>query len=216
MKNIPLLIATLVGSLLLIIGISVAFSNAVDPQQTANIDQTVLTEGARHQKGASEAEITIVEFSDFQCPACAGARIALDQALAAYPDQVEVVYRHFPLESIHPLARLMAAASEVAAEQGKFWEFHDLVYEQQASWSSLSFSELEEQLVVYFEQLELDTEQLSERIVSDEIQQRVQADISLAAQLRLNSTPSIFINGVETSARDLLTDITALLEPSDE
>src|SRR3989338_8919376 len=82
-------------------------------------------------KGPSLAAVTIEEWGDFQCPACGTAYRALKPVFAQYEDRVHFVYRHFPLTSIHPLAFNAATASECAADQDKFWEFHDQLYEGQ-------------------------------------------------------------------------------------
>lgn len=81
-----------------------------------------------HQEGASNPKVTLIEYSDFQCPYCKQFNTSVQQALAAYPDQLAVVFRHFPLESIHPYAEQLAEGSECASAQGKFWEFHDAVF----------------------------------------------------------------------------------------
>ena len=83
--------------------------------------------------GPSDAPITIVEFSDFQCPFCKAAFPVIRQVVNAYPDQIQLVYRHFPLKSIHPLADDLAHASMCAHEQGKFWSFHDRLFQFQES-----------------------------------------------------------------------------------
>lgn len=83
-----------------------------------------------HVRGNANAPLTIIEYSDIECPFCQRFHETMKQVLAAYP-QVNWVYRHFPLESIHPNARLAAAASECAGEQGKFWEYIDAAFEQQ-------------------------------------------------------------------------------------
>ena len=86
-----------------------------------------------HIRGNEDAEITIVEYSDFECPFCARFHDTMNQVVAQYGDDVRWVYRHFPLESIHPRARPAAIASECAADQGKFWEYGDtLIANQQA------------------------------------------------------------------------------------
>ncbi|MBI4079000.1 MAG: DsbA family protein, partial [Candidatus Levybacteria bacterium] len=84
------------------------------------------------------AKVTIVEFSDFQCPFCARAYPTMNQVLDGYGDKVKLVYKHFPLNAIQPLAQKAAEASECAKDQGKFWEFHDVLFEKAEEWTSLS------------------------------------------------------------------------------
>lgn len=84
-----------------------------------------------HIRGNVKAALTIVEYSDFQCPFCQRFAPTLQKALDEYKDKVRLVYRHFPLDSIHPYARPAAEASECASEQGKFWEYHDALFARQ-------------------------------------------------------------------------------------
>lgn len=97
---------------------------------------------ADHVKGATNAKLTIVEYSDFECPFCRRFLPTVNQALQEYPNDVRLVYRHFPLESIHPNARIAAIGSECAAEQGKFWEYHDYIFEQTTTGAEIAKSEL--------------------------------------------------------------------------
>lgn len=93
--------------------------------------------GDAHVRGKAGAPITIVEFSDFQCPYCEKAYPTIQQVLKAYGDKVQLAYKHFPLISIHPRAQKAAEAAACASDQGKFWEFHDALFAQHADWASL-------------------------------------------------------------------------------
>lgn len=88
-------------------------------------------------KGNGDAPVVIVEYSDFQCPYCERAFPTVQQVLSAYPGKVLFAYKHFPIASIHPHAQKTAEASECARDQGKFWEFHDKLFETQEDWSLL-------------------------------------------------------------------------------
>lgn len=92
---------------------------------TANIPAVTKDD---HVRGAKSPKVYLVEYSDFQCPYCKAFKPTIDQALNEYKDKIAVVYRHFPLESIHPYARTLAEGSECANEQDKFWEYHDTVF----------------------------------------------------------------------------------------
>ena len=94
--------------------------------------------GSAPTKGRSEAPITLVEFSDFQCPFCGQAVPTVTQILSEYGDKILFAYKHFPLVQIHPHAQAAAEASECAKDQGKFWEFHDKLFASQQEWSSLN------------------------------------------------------------------------------
>lgn len=193
MQNVKLLVATLVGTLVLILGVGFFFSQGAtsEIQEVAN-EGELIPEGA-HAKGATEsAQFTIVEFSDFQCPACASVEPRIQAILAQYPD-VKFIYRHFPLLSIHPNAQSAAWASEAAAEQGKFWEMHDLLFSKQAQWSELANPQ--EFFVGLASQLELDTDKFATDYAGEVVRNRVANDLRQAEQMRLNSTPTLFLNG---------------------
>src|SRR5690606_27595178 len=106
-----------------------------------------------HTKGLESAKIQLIEFGDFQCPSCAQAETTVRQIMTDYPEQVKFTYRHFPL-SFHQHANITAQASEAAALQGKFWEMHDLIFDNQAVWSAQN--NIEDTLIGYAEQLEMD------------------------------------------------------------
>ncbi|MFC1649464.1 DsbA family protein [Patescibacteria group bacterium] len=90
-----------------------------------------------HTKGSPEAKVILVEYSDFQCPACGAYAAVLSRLSEEIPEDLLIIYRHFPLSNIHTNARAAAIASEAAAQQGKFWEYHDLLFTNQPEWSKL-------------------------------------------------------------------------------
>lgn len=189
-----LLIGTLVGTFLLIIGVSVFFSGSGNSSQTITADQSVLLEGATNSKGADEqsAEVTIVEFSDFECPACASVAPVLDDIVANYP-QVRVVYRHFPLISIHRNAVAAGTAAEAAAQQGKFWEMHDALFQSQPEWSGVGNPD-----DIFFRlarDLNLDEATFRSAYESSETRDKVMTELRLGETLRVSSTPTLYYNG---------------------
>lgn len=199
MKNIPLLIITIVGTLALVAGIAVVFSNSNSQQQA--IDQAVLLEGALHVDGPDNARVTIVEFSDFECPACRAVEPLLAQMRMQYPDDVRFVYRHYPLLQIHPHAELAARAAVAAAGQDKFWEMHDWLFANQDTWAgATSQADAQEMMITAAEQLGLDKTVFTEALQSDTVKSTVAADMALGSQLGVNSTPTIYVNGQKLSA----------------
>ncbi len=106
-------------------------SGAFDPKPR------VVAVGASSVRGKTGAPVTIIEFSDFQCPFCSRANPTVKKVLVEYGDKVVLVYKHFPLISIHPRAQKAAEAAECAKDQGKFWEFHDQLFDNQTDWASL-------------------------------------------------------------------------------
>jgi protein-disulfide isomerase len=140
------------------------------------------------QRGSADAVVTIVEFSDFQCPFCGRLAPVLKQVLKAYPSQVRVIFRNLPLRAIHPDAEKAAEAGVCAKLQGKFWEMHDVMYSEQ---NSLSVDALKEKA----RRLNLDSKQFEECLNSGQGLAAVKADEDAAFKLGLAATPSSFING---------------------
>ena len=138
--------------------------------------------------GPANAPITIVEFSDFECPFCGGLYPTLKQIEKEYGDKLRVVYRQFPLTSIHPHAEKAAEASLCALEQGKFWEFHDSMFGNQ---KELTVDDLKKRAV----DLKLDTAKFNECIDSGRVVDTIQKDIQDGSRAGVTGTPAMFING---------------------
>lgn len=114
--------------------VSAPSPSPVAPAEPTNV--TVQIKDNDHIRGKEDARLTIVEFSDFQCPFCERFYPTMKRVVDEYKDDVRLVYRHFPLDSIHPNARPAAEAAECASEQGKFWEYHDYLFENQNQFSA--------------------------------------------------------------------------------
>jgi len=139
--------------------------------------------------GPEDAPITIVEFSDFQCPYCKQWHQTVYAPLfAAYPDQIRLVYRHLPLTSIHPEAQPAAEAAMCANEQSAFWEFHDKLFGGELLGAGV-YSQ-------YAATLGLDVEAFESCMSNRTYAQAVQADSDFALNLGVNSTPTFFVNGL--------------------
>ncbi|MEI6690531.1 MAG: DsbA family protein [bacterium] len=147
-----------------------------------------------HTFGTGNVEV--VEFSDFQCPACGAVQIPLKQLLTKYESKITFVYRHFPLSTIHPYAMIAAQASEAAGKQGKFWEMHDLLFARQSNWSQSEPSEVFKQ---YAKELLLDEIKFAVDFGSQETKDVVAADSLAATRYRISATPTFYVNGIETT-----------------
>ena len=148
---------------------------------------------ADHILGPSHAALTVVEYGDFECPNCKQAAPAVKLLLTRFAGRVGVVYRHFPLEGVHPHALHAALAAEAAAGQGKFWEMHDLLFENQ---SHLKLPQLRR----YAQQLELDLARYDAELADELYLQRVREHIESAERSGVRGTPAFFVNG---SIRDV-------------
>ncbi len=157
-----------------------------------------------HAAGPEDAPVTLVEFGDFQCPACASAEPMVKQLRTEFADNLRFVFRNFPLVSLHPNATRAAEAAEAAAEQGKFWEMHDLLYEQQTVWAGMSNPS--EQFKAYAKQLGLDESKFAQDSSDAEVTGRVSRDFSDGGVLGVNATPTFYINGqkVENATYDAM------------
>lgn len=147
-------------------------------------------------KGAApeDAAITIVEYSDFQCPGCAGMYPVLQSFLDENPD-VRLVYRHFPLD-FHQHALITAQAAEAAGAQGKFWEMHNIIFDHQRDWTPLSEEEIRPVLSSYAEQIGLDVAQFDAALDEGTYLEKVQSQYDQAITLGLPGTPSFIFNDV--------------------
>lgn len=149
-----------------------------------------------HVKGNPQAATTIIEYGDFQCPACAVFAPQMKALMETVSDTVRLVFRHFPLPQ-HDKAIPTARAAEAAALQGKFWEMHDLLYEKQGEWSAKPLSEITATLKSYAEALQLDVARFERDLASEAVAARVQRDADSAKAANVSGTPAIFLDGSE-------------------
>jgi len=143
-----------------------------------------------HKQGPDEANITLVEYGDYECSHCGAAYPIIKKIQKEFPTQVQFIFRNFPLSQSHPSALPAAVASEAAALQGKYWEMHDAIYENQRSLSP-------EGLFAMATTAGLDLEQFKSDIQDDKLLAKVEADFEGGVRSGVNGTPSFFINGTK-------------------
>ena len=148
--------------------------------------------------GSESAKVKLVEFSDFQCPACKSAEPAIKQTLLKYPNDLQFIYRHFPLPQ-HANAREAAYFAEAAGEQGKFWEMHDRIFETQSQWSDIGDST--EFFLGLARDLNLDEAKLQEVLEKNTFKSKIDSDVAEGRSLGVNSTPTFFVNGRKVNLR---------------
>jgi protein-disulfide isomerase len=141
-----------------------------------------------HIAGGASAHVVLVEYGDYQCPYCGQAAPIVKRVQAAMGDRLKFVFRNFPLTEAHPDALAAAKAAEAAALQGKFWEMHDLLYENQDALDRDS-------LLGYAKDLRLDVAKLEQDFSDEKILERIEHDFEGGVRSGVNGTPSFFING---------------------
>ena len=149
--------------------------------------QATIVQGAKATFGPKDAKVKVVIFSDFQCPFCAKATGSLDVVRHNFADKVYIVFRQFPL-SFHEHARLAAEASLAAAEQGKFWEFHDKVFANQTAIAR-------ENLEAYAKEIGLDVARFKTALDKGTFKAAVDSDVDLGKSVNVEGTPTLFLNG---------------------
>ena len=146
-----------------------------------------------HVRGSLTAKVVVVEYGDFQCPACAAYASLLKQTYEIYKGQVAIVFRHFPLVEIHTNALAGASAAEAAGMQGKFFEMSDILYTNQKDWSLLANTD--DILNSYAKTLGLDVNKFQVDLKSKAVEDAVKAGREQAKSLGLSGTPTLFVNG---------------------
>ena len=162
--------------------------------------------GARdHTRGPEDAPVTLVKYGDYECPYCGQLHHVLKELRERAGERVRFVFRHFPLDSAHPRARRAAVAAEAAARQARFWEMHDLLYENQAELG-------EEALGRYAAALGLDPGRFEEDLANDDLAWRIEEDRLGGERAGVVGTPALFLNGVRYSGPMDLDGLLAAIE----
>ena len=155
----------------------------------SRLDLAVPVTAVDHSIGSEHSPITVVEYGDFECPTCKQAAPAVKLVLERFGGRVRFVFRHFPVESAHPHAMHAAQAAEAAGGQSKFWQMHDLLFENQRH---LKMNNLRS----YAERLELDMPRFIAEMDDEIYLQRVREHMRSGAQSHVRGTPTFYINGV--------------------
>jgi len=157
----------------------------------------VRASGTTMTKGSPDAPITIIDFSDFQCPACKHANVVVEEILNNYGDKVYFIFRPFPLQS-HNHGFSSAVASECARQQGRFWDYHDHLFENQYEWGSnnvtIDIKSSRNLFSDYAKTLGLDTAKFNQCLTSRDAEAMIKASRQQGMNLRVQSTPTFFIN----------------------
>jgi len=183
------------GAAFLLLGGAVAgvfYLDSAEPSQPALLLDAVSP--TDWTKGGKESKVTLIEYSDFQCPACGHYYPLVKQLAQESGDKIQFAYRHFPLPS-HKNAELAARAAEAGGAQNKFWEMHDMIFEHQGEWSEKSAGDARNIFRQYAEKLGLDTARFESDLDSDAVENKVENDRQSGLRSKVNSTPTFFLNG---------------------
>ena len=184
------IIGVTIAALILLIGAIFVLGRSGNDPVNFSEDQVVdlvVRDDGYNVKGNENSPVEIVEFSDFECPACRDTYPVLKQVMDEYGDRVKFVYQHFPLTQ-HPDARPAAFAAEAAGLQGKFWEMHDALFDNQDDLSDKRIQELAQEIG-------LDVDQFNSDLGNGEVQAKVLRDLAEGNRIGVSGTPSIYING---------------------
>lgn len=145
-------------------------------------------------RGSKDAKTTLVEYGDFQCPACRAAEPFIRSAMKDFDGKIKLQFKHFPLTSIHPNAMLAARAAEAAGVQDKFWEMHDWLYDNQDSWAPLSGADAKIKLIDAAKKLKLDSDKFTEDLDNSTLSNKISSMENEAINIGVNATPTFYIN----------------------
>ena len=204
-----LILALTVGGLIAVFAFSAGRDNQPgSTADTTNVNQELFPDD--NVLGDKNAKNTLVEYGDLQCPACPSFAPMVNRLADDFKDELRIVFRHFPLGSIHPNAFSAARAAEAAGVQGKFFDMVDLLYERQEQWASSSnavgvFRE-------YAQQLGLDIEQFNQSYNSQDSTTRINRDVGIGNDLGVNSTPTFYLNGQKIENPRSYGDFRSLVE----
>lgn len=183
--------------LILVVGVAVVSKTTTNSNAPAKpVDSSLLIRSDSNKMAGATSKVTVVEFGDYQCPACGAVHPLVKQVVDANKDNLTFVFRNFPL-SQHANAQIAAEAAEAAGAQGKYWEMHDKLYSSQADWSD-SKNPLD-LFVGYAKDLGLDTTKLKQEVSDKKYSAKITADSDDGNRLGVDATPTFYIDGVKFS-----------------
>ena len=150
---------------------------------------------ADHVFGKVNSKVTLIEYGDYQCPPCANIYPVVKLITEKYKDQLQFVFRNFPITSAHPNAKAAAATAEASSLQNKFWEMHNKIYETQTDWSDLSISSRGKFFEGLANELGLDVDKFKAGIAESNITKKISYDLALGNKAGVTGTPSFYLNG---------------------
>ncbi len=150
-------------------------------------------------KGKADAPVTLVEYGDFQCPACGAYYELLTEMTKEMPDKFRLVFRNYPLTNIHDKAWTAAKAAEAAGKQGKFWEMYDKLFSNQETWGKELLAKFNQTVEGFAKDIGLNMDQFMKDMASSEVEAAVKEDWDIGNKLNIKGTPTFYVNGVLTN-----------------
>ena len=175
------------------VGVAVVTNHKKD--DTAKNDTTSASQGTSHSKGSNDAKVTLIEYGDYQCPACEQYYPIINQVLDAYGDKVKFEFRNYPLTNMHPNAYAAARAAEAASLQNKFWEMHDMLYDS-INWQTWTVANNPQtNFNSYAQTLGLDVAKFQSDFSSSKVNDLIRADMAKGDAIKITATPTFVLNG---------------------
>jgi protein-disulfide isomerase len=202
-----LFLGIIIGTIV-IVGVGIALLSR--PASTVKVDSSLLIRADSNKISTSSATVTLVEFSDFQCPACGVYYSIVGQVIKDFTGRMNFVYRNFPLTDLHPNAQIAAQAAEAAGLQGKYWEMHDILFTKQSDWSASSA--VRDIFAGYAQSLGMNVEQFKKDIDSDAVKNIVAEDVKDGNTIGINATPTFFLDGVKLDNPATLADFESAVQ----
>lgn len=184
----------LISTLILLFGGVFLLTRGNSSKAVAGVTVSQIDYSRGQRIGTDSAKVRVVEFSDLECPACSAVEPYVKKLIATYPNQVQFIYRHFPLPQ-HMHSRVVAALAEAAGQQGKFWEMHDKLFETQSQWSALSENDANTFFMDLVKQLGLDENKVRKDMEETATKSNIESDLAEGNRLGINQTPTFFVNG---------------------
>jgi protein-disulfide isomerase len=204
-----ILIGASVATLIILVGAVFIFGNQKPGTSGPKVDSTLLIRSDSYRISSASARISLVEFSDYQCPACASYYSMVKQVIAVYTGKLNFVYRNFPLTQ-HRNARLSAQAAIAAGKQNKFWEMHDMLFTSQDKWAEQDNAR--DIFTGYAKDLGLNTDTFKKDLDAKDIADTIDQDLKDGTVLGIDSTPTFYLDGVKLDNPGSSADFKSLID----
>ncbi len=162
-------------------------------------DKPIVLSSAGYVRGDQNAKVTLVEFGDLQCPACKAYEPLVRQASQEFNGKMKLLYKNFPLTTVHPNAELAAKVAVAAGDQGKFWQMHDWLYDNQDSWADLAATDARAKMVAAAKALGMSTDKLNIDIDSSDTSKKISQTMDEGGVVGVSGTPTFFVDNVPMS-----------------